>query len=302
VWRFLADLAPEVVIDMIDWRYLTDALTPSEALDLLIAARPGISDRIDLLTREGYPAYTTSAGWLGYSDEKLVRLCRAAVADGFGLIKLKVGADLGDDRRRMELARAAVGDDVRLAVDANQRWDVGAAIDWMTALAPGRPYWIEEPTSPDDVLGHAAIRRAMQPLGVRVATGEHVQNRIIFKQMLQADAIDVVQIDACRVAGVNENLAILLLAAKFGKPVCPHAGGVGLCELVQHLSMFDYAAVSGRLDDRMIEYVDHLHEHFVDPVVLRGGRYLAPVAPGFSARMKASCLAEFAFPAGPAWA
>jgi L-fuconate dehydratase len=302
VWRFLCDLSVSSLVDMIDWRYLSDALTPSEATDLLTAARPGISDRIALLSRDGYPAYTTSAGWLGYSDEKLVRLSKTAVADGFALIKLKVGADLSDDLRRLRLARAAVGDDMRIAVDANQRWDVGAAIDWMTSLAPGRPYWIEEPTSPDDVLGHAAIRRALQPLGVRVATGEHVQNRIIFKQMLQADAIDVVQIDACRVAGVNENLAILLLAAKFGKPVCPHAGGVGLCELVQHLSLFDYAAVSGRLDDRMIEYVDHLHEHFVDPVVIRDGRYQAPTAPGFSAQMKASSLASFAFPDGPAWA
>jgi L-fuconate dehydratase len=302
VWRFLASLSPSAIVDMIDWRYLSDALTPSEGLDLLQAARPGISERISFLSEGGYPAYTTSAGWLGYSDEKLVRLSKAAVADGFALIKLKVGADRDDDLRRLRLARSAVGDDVRIAVDANQRWDVGAAIDWMTALAPGRPYWIEEPTSPDDVLGHAAIRRALRPMGIRVATGEHVQNRIIFKQMLQADAIDVVQIDACRVAGVNENLAILLLAAKFGKPVCPHAGGVGLCELVQHLSLFDYAAVSGRLDDRMIEYVDHLHEHFVDPVVIRDGRYQAPTAPGFSAQIKASSLAEYAFPDGPAWA
>jgi L-fuconate dehydratase len=302
VWRFLAALSPSALVDMIDWRYLSDALSPSEALDILEAGRSGLPDRVALLERDGYPAYTTSAGWLGYSDEKLVRLAEAAVADGFALIKLKVGADRDDDLRRLRLARTAVGDDVRIAVDANQRWDVGAAIDWMTALAPGRPYWIEEPTSPDDVLGHAAIRRALRPAGIRVATGEHVQNRVIFKQMLQADAIDVVQIDACRVAGVNENLAILLLAAKFGKPVCPHAGGVGLCELVQHLSFFDYAAVSGRLDDRMIEYVDHLHEHFVDPVVIRGGRYQAPAAPGFSAEMKASSLAEYAFPDGPAWA
>jgi L-fuconate dehydratase len=302
VWRFLSALPPESIVDMIDWRYLSDALTSSEALEILEAARPDISDKIEKISAIGYPAYTTSAGWLGYSDEKLVRLSTAAVADGFSLIKLKVGADLDDDVRRLRLAREAVGDEVLIAVDANQRWDVGPAIDWMTALAPARPYWIEEPTSPDDILGHAAIRRALQPLGVRVATGEHVQNRIIFKQLLQADAIDVVQIDACRVAGVNENLAILLLAAKFGKPVCPHAGGVGLCELVQHLSLFDYAAVSGRMDGRMIEYVDHLHEHFVDPVVIRDGRYQAPAAPGFSAEMKASSLAEFAFPDGPAWA
>ncbi len=302
VWRLLADLPPAQIVDLVDWRYLSDALTPAEALDLLLAARPGMADRIAELERDGYPAYTTSAGWLGYSDEKLVRLARAAVADGFGLIKLKVGANLEDDVRRLRLARAAVGDDIRLAVDANQRWDVGEAIDWMTALAPDRPYWIEEPTSPDDILGHAAIRRALQPAGIRVATGEHVQNRIIFKQLLQASAVDVVQIDACRVAGVNENVAILLLAAKFGKPVCPHAGGVGLCELVQHLSLFDYAAVSASLDDRVIEYVDHLHEHFVDPVVIRDGRYRAPTAPGFSSAMRPESLARYAFPDGPEWA
>jgi L-fuconate dehydratase len=302
VWRLLAGLPPERIVDLVDWRYLSDALTPAEALDLLQAARPGIEERIATLERDGYPAYTTSAGWLGYSDEKLVRLAKAAVADGFALVKLKVGADLADDVRRLRLTRAAVGDDVRIAVDANQRWDVAEAVDWMTALAPGRPWWIEEPTSPDDILAHAAIRRALRPAGIRVATGEHVQNRIIFKQLLQAEAIDVVQIDACRVAGVNENLAILLLAAKFGKPVCPHAGGVGLCELVQHLSLFDYAAVSARLDDRMIEYVDHLHEHFVDPVVIRDGRYQAPTAPGFSSAMRPESLARYAFPDGPAWA
>jgi L-fuconate dehydratase len=302
VWRLLADLPPEQVVDLVDWRYLSDALTPAEAVDLLAAARPGIDERIARLTREGYPAYNTSAGWLGYSDEKLVRLAKAAVADGFGLIKLKVGGDRADDVRRLRLAREAVGDDVRIAVDANQRWDVAEAIDWMTALAPARPWWIEEPTSPDDILGHAAIRRALAPAGIRVATGEHVQNRIVFKQLLQAEAVDVVQIDACRVAGVNENVAILLLAAKFGRPVCPHAGGVGLCELVQHLAMFDYAAVSARLDDRVIEYVDHLHEHFIDPVVIRNGRYQVPTAPGYSSAMRPESLARYAFPDGPGWA
>ena len=300
VWRFLTDLSPEQVVDLVDWRYLSDALTPAEAIDILAAARPGREERIALLTENGYPAYTTSPGWLGYSDDKLIRLATEAVADGYTQIKLKVGDNLTDDVRRMALARKTVGDDIRIAVDANQRWDVGAAIDWMTALAPYDPWWIEEPTSPDDVLGHAAIRRGLP--GIKVATGEHVQNRIIFKQLLQADAIDVVQIDACRVAGVNENLAILLLAAKFGKPVCPHAGGVGLCELVQHLSIFDYVAVSGTLQDRVIEYVDHLHEHFADPVVIRRGAYQVPFAPGFSARMKSSSLARFAFPDGPEWA
>jgi L-fuconate dehydratase len=307
VWQFLSDMSPSQIVDLVDWRYLTDALTPSEALDLLAVAAPGRSARASSLLARGYPAYTTSPGWLGYSDEKLVRLAKEAVADGFSQIKLKVGADRDDDVRRMRLARATVGDDIRIAVDANQRWDVGPAIDWMTALAPYRPWWIEEPTSPDDVLGHAAIRRGLATAGpgggrIRVATGEHVQNRIIFKQLLQADAIDVVQIDACRVAGVNENLAILLLAAKFGKPVCPHAGGVGLCELVQHLSMFDYVAVSGSLDDRVIEYVDHLHEHFVTPVVMAQGAYRAPTAPGFSAELRPEVFAQFSYPDGTAWA
>ncbi|MDR6320171.1 enolase C-terminal domain-like protein [Actinoplanes couchii] len=302
VWRLLADMEPEQIVDLVDWRYLSDALTRDEALALLHAARPGREQRIARLMADGYPAYTTSPGWLGYHDDKLVRLAKEAVADGYQQIKLKVGADLADDVRRMELARRTVGDDIRIAVDANQRWDVGTALEWMTALAPYRPWWIEEPTSPDDILGHAAIRRGLLPAGIKVATGEHVQNRIVFKQLLQAEAVDIVQIDACRVAGVNENIAILLLAAKFGKPVCPHAGGVGLCELVQHLSMFDYAAVSGRLDDRVIEFVDHLHEHFEDPAVIVNGAYRAPTAPGFSARIRPATLREFSYPDGPAWA
>jgi L-fuconate dehydratase len=307
VWRLLCDMSPEQIVDLIDWRYLSDALTPAEALELLRAARPGRDERIERLLQHGYPAYTTSAGWLGYSDDKLVRLAKEAVADGYSLIKLKVGSDRDDDVRRLAMARQAVGDEVRIAVDANQRWDVAEAVDWMTALAPYRPWWIEEPTSPDDVLGHAAIRRALATAGphgspIRVATGEHVQNRILFKQLLAADAIDFVQIDACRVAGVNENLAILLLAAKFGKPVCPHAGGVGLCELVRHLSMFDYVAVSASLEDRVIEYVDHLHEHFVDPAVVTRGAYAAPTAPGFSAEMHPQTLERYAYPDGPEWA
>jgi len=302
VWQLLADLSPRQVVDLVDWRYLSDALTPAEAVDLLEAARPGREERIAHLGEHGYPAYTTSPGWLGYSDEKLVRLAGEAVADGYTLIKLKVGQNLDDDIRRLALARRTVGPGVRIAVDANQAWDVGVAVDWMRALAPYDPWWIEEPTSPDDVIGHAAIRRGLRPYGIRVATGEHAQNRIIFKQLLQAEAIDVVQIDACRVAGVNENLAILLLAAKFGKPVCPHAGGVGLCELVQHLSMFDYIAVSGSQQDRVVEYVDHLHEHFVNPVVIRDGAYQVPRAPGFSARMKPESLRRFAYPDGPEWA
>src|SRR3954463_11201698 len=277
LWQLLSRLSPEEIVDLVDFRYLTDSLRPAEALGILQRAEAGRRGREERLLHLGYPAYTTTPGWLGYDDQKLYRLCRDAVAEGFGQVKLKVGADLDTDVRRMALARRAVGPDVRTAIDANQRWDVDDAVAWVKALAEFDPWWVEEPTSPDDILGHAAIARRIAP--IRVATGEHVPNRVVFKQLLQADALAFVQIDATRVAGVNENVAVLLLAAKFGKPVCPHAGGVGLCELVQHLSMFDYIAVSGSTDDRAIEYVDHLHEHFVDPVVCRGGRYLAPTAP-----------------------
>lgn len=298
VWQFLAEMTPEELVSLVDFRYLSDALTPEEALAILRAAEPGRAERAERLRAEGYPAYTTSPGWLGYSDDKLVGLAKEVVADGFTQIKLKVGGDLADDVRRLGLARQAVGADVRIAVDANQRWDVADAVEWMNALAPYDPHWIEEPTSPDDILGHAAVR-AGQP--VKVATGEHVANRVVFKQLLQAGAVDFVQIDAARVAGVNENLAILLLAAKYGVPVCPHAGGVGLCELVQHLSMFDYVAVSGTWEDRVIEYVDHLHEHFADPTVIESGRYRAPASPGFSARMLPESIAAHRYPEGPVW-
>ncbi|WP_328373777.1 L-fuconate dehydratase [Micromonospora zamorensis] len=306
VWRYLADLSPEQIVDLVDWRYLSDALTPDEALEILRAAQPGRAQRIVRLIERGYPAYTTSPGWLGYPDEKVIRLAKQAVADGFTQIKLKVGADAADDVRRLRIARETVGPDIRIAVDANQRWDVAEAVARMRELAPYDPWWIEEPTSPDDVLAHAAIRSALSasaPGGgpIRVATGEHVANRVVFKQLLQAGAVDVVQIDACRVGGVNENVAILLLAAKYGVPVCPHAGGVGLCELVQHLSMFDFVAVSGSTRDRVIEYVDHLHEHFVDPVVIQDGHYVVPTAPGFSAAMRPESLARYAYPDGPAW-
>jgi L-fuconate dehydratase len=283
LWQHLAGLSPEELVSLVDFRYLSDAITPDEALAILRAAEPGRHERTARLLAAGYPAYTTTPGWLGYSDEKLERLCREAVADGFPQIKLKVGADLDDDVRRLRIARRAVGPSFPIAIDANQRWDVADAVAWVNALAEFEPAWIEEPTSPDDILGHAAIARGVAP--VRVATGEHVQNRIVFKQLLQAGGMDVMQIDATRVGGVNENIANLLLAAKFGVPVCPHAGGVGLCEAVQHLSMFDYVAVSGTMDGRMIEYVDHLHEHFVTPTVVVGGRYLAPTAPGAGTEM-----------------
>src|SRR5690349_18042928 len=299
LWKLLSDLTPEQIVDLVDFRYLTDALTPDEALEILRQAKPGRAEREAVLRERGYPAYTTTPGWLGYDDAKLVRLCHEAVADGFTQIKLKVGANLDDDIRRMRLAREAVGPDIRIAVDANQRWDVAEAIRWVEALAPYDVWWVEEPTSPDDILGHATIARAIAP--IKVATGEHVQNRVIFKQLLQAGALSVLQLDSARVAGVNENIANLLLAAKFGVPVCPHAGGVGLCELVQHLSMFDYVAVSGSMQDRVIEYVDHLHEHFLDPVVIRDGHYVAPVRPGFGAEMDPETLTDFRYPSGKIW-
>lgn len=299
LWRFIAEMSPEQLVSQVDFRYLSDALTPEEALDILRRAESGKAARIAELLETGYPAYTTSPGWLGYSDEKLVRLAKQAVADGFRTIKLKVGADVIDDARRCRLAREAIGPDVALAVDANQRWDVRPAIDWIRQLAPFDIAWVEEPTSPDDVLGHATIRRGVAP--VPVSTGEHTQNRVMFKQLLQAQAVDLIQIDAARVGGVNENLAILLLAAKFGVRVFPHAGGVGLCELVQHLAMADFVAITGRMEDRAIEFVDHLHDHFVDPVRIRHGRYLAPTQPGFSAEMHARSVREHLYPDGQVW-
>ena len=291
LWQLLTRMTPEEIVDLVDFRYLTNALTREDALEILRAAVPGRAEREQELLASGYPGYTTSPGWLGYSDEKLERLAREAIADGFTQIKLKVGADLEDDIRRFRKAREVVGPDFPIAIDANQRWEVSEAIEWVNALAEFHPAWVEEPTSPDDVLGHAEIARAIAP--IRVATGEHAQNRVIFKQLLQADAIGVMQIDAVRVAGVNENIANLLLAAKFGIPVCPHAGGVGLCEAVQHLSMFDFVAVTGTREGRMIEYVDHLHEHFAVPTDIRGGSYMAPTAPGAGMEMKAESIAAY---------
>jgi L-fuconate dehydratase len=299
LWRLLADMTPEDVVRCIDFRYLTDVLTPGEAVTLLERQAATKDERIATLLEQGYPAYTTSAGWLGYDDEKLRRLCLDALAQGWTHFKLKVGANHADDVRRAHLMRSLIGPDRVLMVDANQAWDVPEAIAWMRDLAPVQPWWIEEPTSPDDVLGHAAIAQAIAP--IKVATGEMVQNRVLFKQLFQANAIGVCQIDACRLGGVNEVLAVLLLAAKFGVPVCPHAGGVGLCEYVQHLAMFDYVSVSGSLDGRIVEFVDHLHEHFVDPVVIRRGRYMPPTAPGYSITMKPESIAAFTFPTGPVW-
>lgn len=291
LWRLLAGLSPEELVSLIDFRYISDAVTPAEALELFRAAEPGRAERTAKLLDLGYPAYTTTPGWLGYSDEKLERLCREAVADGYPQIKLKVGASLDDDVRRLGIARAAVGEGFPIAIDANQRWGVDEAIEWVRALAGFDVAWIEEPTSPDDILGHAAIARGVAP--VRVATGEHVQNRIVFKQLLQAGGMHVMQIDAARVGGVNENIANLVLAAKYGVPVCPHAGGVGLCEAVQHLSMFDYVALSGTMEGRMVEFVDHLHEHFVTPAVVERGRYLTPTAPGAGTEMHEASIDRY---------
>ena len=298
VWRLLAEMSPEQIVAAIDFRYIADALTPAEALDILRAGQQGKAERLAQLEEYGYPAYTTSPGWFGFSDEKIRRLCREAIAEGWTTFKLKVGGRPEDDLRRGLIVREEIGWENRLMVDANQRWGVEEAIARTRQLEELKPWWMEEPTSPDDILGHARIRRETS---TRIATGEHCHNSVMFKQLMQAGAIDVCQIDSCRVAGVNENLSILLMAAKFGVPVCPHAGGVGLCEYVQHLSIFDFLSVSCTLQDRVIEYVDHLHEHFRDPVVMRAGRYMVPQNPGYSGEILPESLEQFAFPGGAAW-
>ncbi|WP_188187849.1 L-fuconate dehydratase [Nonomuraea sp. SYSU D8015] len=300
LWRLLVEMTSEELADVADLSYLSDVLTRDEAVALLKELEPTRAERVAELAETGYPCYTTSAGWLGYSDDKLRRLCQEAVEAGYRHVKLKVGANLDDDVRRLRIAREVIGPDAHLMIDANQVWDVPQAIEWVRALAEFEPLWIEEPTSPDDILGHAAIRRAVAPIGV--ATGEHGMNRVLFKQMFQAEAIDYCQLDSARLASVNEIVAVYLMAKKFGVPVCPHAGGVGLCELVQHLSIFDYVAVSGSLEGRVTEYVDHLHEHFTDPCVVRNGAYVLPDRPGYSARMHDATLATFTFPGGDYWA
>jgi L-fuconate dehydratase len=293
VWRLVAEMSPEEILSIVDFRYLTDALTPDEALAILKKAEAGKAERIATLEAEGYRCYTTSAGWLGYDDEKLRRLCQEAVDQGFTYIKMKVGRDLEDDKRRLRIAREVIGDDRYLMIDANQVWEVGQAIDWVKELQPYKPYFIEEPTSPDDVFGHRAIRQAIAP--VKVATGEMCQNRIMFKQFIAEGAIDIVQIDSCRMGGLNEVLAVLLMAAKYDLPVWPHAGGVGLCEYVQHLSMIDYIAVSGTKEGRVIEFVDHLHEHFIDPCRIENAAYMPPSLPGFSIEMKPESIRAHMF-------
>jgi L-fuconate dehydratase len=300
LWKLIADMSPEELVGCVDFRYMTDALTARDAIAMLERVADGKAAREVEMRRDGYPAYSTSVGWLGFTDEEVRNRCRAAVADGWSHVKMKVGGPLEDDVRRAALIREEIGPDRFLMMDANQVWEVDQAIDATRRLAEFDPWWMEEPTSPDDVLGHARIARAVAP--IRIATGEHAHNRTMFKQLMQADAIGVCQIDSCRLGGVNEVLAVLLLAARFGVPVCPHAGGVGLCEYVQHLALIDYVAISADLADRVLEYVDELHEHFVEPVRMRGGRYVVPDAPGYSIEMRPESLEEFAFPGGAAWA
>lgn len=299
LWRLLADMTPEQMVKCIDFSYITDVVTPETALEILRSQEKTKQERIRYLEQNGYPAYTTSVGWLGYSDEKIRLLCKKAVQEGWTHFKMKVGADLQDDLRRAAIIREEIGPKNHLMMDANQKWEIQETIDNMKELARFHPLWIEEPTSPDDILGHATIARAVAP--IKVATGEHCQNRVIFKQLMQAKAFGICQIDSCRVGGVNENLAIMLMAHKFGIPVCPHAGGVGLCEYVQHLSMVDFVCISGSMEGRVIEYVDHLHEHFIDPVVIRKGKYMPPNLPGYSIEMKKTSLEEYDFDTGPVW-
>jgi L-fuconate dehydratase len=299
VWKLVADMTPEQFVGCIDFTYLTDVITPDEALQMLKKQAKTKKERIDYLLKNGYPAYTTSAGWMGYSEEKIRRLSREAKRDGWKYLKMKVGGDINEDVRRAEIIREEIGGDIKLMMDANQKWDVNEAIEHMKLLAKFNPWWIEEPTSPDDILGHLAIKKAVSP--IKVATGEHCQNRVMFKQFLQSGAIDICQVDSCRIGGVNEVLAVMLMAAKFNIPVCPHAGGVGLCEYVQHLSMIDYICISGTLENRITEYVDHLHEHFVDPVIIKNGNYMPPQAPGYSIEIKKSSRESYTFPTGEMW-
>lgn len=299
LWQLLAEMSPEQFISCVDFRYITDAITPKEALEILQKNDARKQERIDYLQENGYPAYTTSAGWLGYSDDKIRQLCREARAAGWRHLKMKVGGSPEEDRRRAAIIREEIGYDMKLMMDANQVWDVDEAITRVQELADFQPWWIEEPTSPDDVLGHKTIADAVRP--IKVATGEHCQNRVMFKQFITAGALDICQIDSCRLGGVNEVLAILLMAAKYNVPVCPHAGGVGLCEYTQHLAMIDYIYISGSLEDRILEYVDHLHEHFIDPVVIKNGAYMPPSLPGYSITMKPESLEKYEYPIGEIW-
>jgi L-fuconate dehydratase len=299
LWKLLADMSPEEIIACIDFRYISDAITPADALNILQKKNKDKPEREAFLIENGYPAYTTSAGWLGYDDDKLRALCRRSIEEGWKYMKLKVGSNIEQDQHRLQIVREVVGNDMHIMIDANQVWDVDQAIDWVNKLSRFHPLFIEEPTNPDDIIGHRKIRENVRPVGV--ATGEHCHNRIMFKQFFQAEAIDYCQLDSCRLAGVNEVLAVLLMAAKYNVPVWPHAGGVGLCEYVQHLSMVDFLCISGTMENRVIEYVDHLHEHFLDPCVIKNGRYMAPTAAGYSIQVKTQSLEDYAFPDGMAW-
>ena len=301
LWQLICEMEPKELVSCIDFSYISDALTPDDAIELLTSNISGREERVEYLQNHGYPAYTTSPGWLGYSEKKIRRLCKEAIEEGWTHIKMKVGSNLEDDIQRASIIRDTIGDDRTLMMDANQKWDVDEAIEWMQVLSRFNPLWIEEPTNPDDILGHKRIRQAMEPLGIGVATGEHGQNRILFKQFLQAQAVDFCQIDSCRVGGVNENLAIMLMAAKYDVPICPHAGGVGLCEYVQHLSIIDYVAISGSLENRITEYVDHLHEHFIDPVKIENAAYAVPKQPGYSITMKPKSIEQYSYPDGEIW-
>ncbi|KAM4028504.1 mitochondrial enolase superfamily member 1 isoform 1-T2 [Anomaloglossus baeobatrachus] len=301
LWKLLVDMTPEQLVSCIDFRYITDVLTEAQALEILQNGKQTQKTREEYMVKKGYPAYTTSCAWLGYSDEQLQKLCADALKEGWTRFKVKVGADLQDDMRRCKLIRDMIGPDNKLMLDANQRWDVNEAISWVKELAAFKPLWIEEPTSPDDILGHGTISKALAPLGIGVATGEQCHNRVMFKQFLQAHALQYLQIDSCRLGSVNENLSVLLMAKKFNIPVCPHAGGVGLCELVQHLIIFDYISISGSLENRMCEYVDHLHEHFKHPVTIRNAAYVPPTDPGYSTEMKEESVTLYQFPSGRIW-
>jgi L-fuconate dehydratase len=299
LWKLIADMTPEQIVGCIDFTYVTDAITPEEALAMLQKLYASRQERIDYLLKSGYPAYTTSAGWMGYSEEKIRRLSRQAKQEGWKYLKMKVGGNVNEDVRRASIIREEIGDDIRLMMDANQKWEVNEAIENMKLLAQFNPWWIEEPTSPDDILGHLAVKKAVAP--IKVASGEHCQNRVMFKQFLQSGAIDICQVDSCRMGGVNEVLVVMLIAAKLNIPVCPHAGGIGLCEYVQHLSMIDYICISGSLENRITEYVDHLHEHFIDPVVIKDGNYMSPKLPGYSIEMKKESREAYTFPTGEKW-
>jgi L-fuconate dehydratase len=298
VWRLVCEMSPEQFVDCVDFRYLTDAITPSQAIEILRRQQATKSARIEELVAAGYPSYTTSAGWLGYSDEALREKCRDLKQRGWSHFKIKVGRDLQDDLRRCRVLRDEMGPDAHMMIDANQVWDVPQAIAWVGELAKFNPWFVEEPTHPDDILGHQAIARGIAP--IRVATGEMCHNRIMFKQFMQADALQVCQLDSCRLGGVNEVLAVILLAERFGIPVCPHAGGVGLCEYVQHLSMIDYVCVSATQENRVAEYSDHLHEHVYEPVIMKNGRYMPPEAPGYSVQFTDAAIDQYQWPRGSA--